>query len=377
MREKLLKGLQESPNEARRLLTQRYPPFVTALRPKPTCDEIPVFMFHTVHRPNFAAQLAYLKANGYQTATLSQFMAFLQGTWQPAQPTVLLTFDDGDISWYDTALPLLEQYSFTATGFVVPNYIKAEPQRRTGAKTWLSWPELRAMERSGVFDIQSHSHYHAQVFIRPKRIDFYHPGFDANPLGLDIPWLNDDTQFTNKLRWGTPIYMYAPQLAGQPRYCDDQHVRQACVAYVNDNGGIHFFEQPDWRETLTTVFKSAQRASQPTFAPESETRALISVNLARSKSILEEKLDKPITHLCYPYGTGSDMAVQISSELGYESNFWVEVPGRRTNRPNQSPFFISRLKDDYLMRLPGTGRHSLSSVFMRKLKRRAQALDTY
>ena len=34
--------------------------------------------------------------------------------------------------------------------------------------------------------------------------------------------------------------MYAPQLAGQPRYCDDQHVRQACVAYVNDNGGIHF-----------------------------------------------------------------------------------------------------------------------------------------
>ena len=43
------------------------------------------------------------------------------------------------------------------------------------------------MERSGVFDIQSHSHYHAQVFIPVKRIDFYHPGFDANPLGLDIP----------------------------------------------------------------------------------------------------------------------------------------------------------------------------------------------
>jgi len=377
LKEKIGKGLREIPMELQPFIRRNYPAFVTGRKVQPLFKEVPVFMFHTLNRFVFQEQLDFLKSNGYQTLTLKTFMAFLRGDVQLKAPSILLTFDDGDKSWYRVAYPLLRQYGFHAVGFVVPHYLEEQPDR-TSAKGWLSWPEVIEMDRSGVVDVQSHSYYHDRIFIQPKVVDFFHPEFDPNHLGLDIPWIEEAGCYTNQLKWGAPIYRYASRLEGHARYFDDEEVRQACLSWVDSQGGRAFFGRPNWRRELQTFYKTvSQNHRKNPYESTQERRNKVFEDLVRAKKILEERLGKPVQHLCYPWGAGGALSVSLSQEAGYISNFWCTVNGRNSNREGDSPFCIPRLKDDYLFRLPGQGRKSLLKIFQGKLSHRIKTLDLY
>ncbi|WP_272061252.1 polysaccharide deacetylase family protein [Oscillatoria sp. CS-180] len=343
-------------------------------------NQVPVFMFHTIHYESFKEQLDYLKRNNYSTLSLREFLDFLKGKYQLTQPSVLLTFDDGEKSWYTTAFPLLKAYGFRAVGFVVPHYIQASPVEQTNTKNWLSWPELIEMDESGVFEIESHSYYHSRIFVSSKLVDFYHPGF-PDALTLDVPWLEDQGRYTNTLSWGTPIYECAPRLKGQAQYRDSVKVRQACTDWVASQGGERFFENANWRKELLQQFHLAQEnyASEKLehYELDEQRKFHMLKDLTVSREILSEKLNRPVNHLCYPWGVGSEEAVSLSKIAGYSSNFWVSLDQRNSNLPDDSPYYIPRLKDDYLFRLPGDGRHSLWRIFRTKLKRRSKSLEIY
>jgi peptidoglycan/xylan/chitin deacetylase (PgdA/CDA1 family) len=371
---KLTKGLKEIPIEAKRLLRHSYPPFVLANKPNPLRDEAPVFMFHSVERETFAAQLAFLAQNHYQTLTLPTFMAFLSGKQRLERPSVLLTFDDGHKNWYEVAYPLLRKYGFHAIGFLVPTFIKQQPT--PGA--WLSWPEVLEMEQSRVMHFESHTAHHDQVFVAPRLVDFYHPTYNHNPLGLDTPWVNEGASYTNRLRWGTPIYTHASRYSGQRRFLDDVRVREACMSLVNEHGGEPFFARPDWRQALTRIYKTTVNQSIASqYESKEEQRIAILDGLVKAKDMLHKRLGRPAHHLCYPWGIGSELAVALSRAAGYVSNFWVVTAQRNSNRPGDNPFYIPRLKDDYLCRLPGSGRQSLASIFSMKLRRRSKSANIY
>lgn len=374
---KAVLGFREIPVEFGRLLTKRYPAFVTQGACSPLRDEVPVFMFHTVQEGVFSKQLEYLKKNGYKTLTLNTFTRFLKGECAPEHPSVLLTFDDGDKSWYDVAYPLLEKHGFHAIGFVVPAFIRDAPPEGENRR-WLSWSELSEMDQSGVMDIQSHTYGHQRVFIRPTLVDFFHPKFGRDGLGLDIPWVQENGR-ENRLEWGMPIYQMAPLMAGEPPLTGLEEIQKTCTSWVESHGGKAFFDQPDWKKKLTAHHQSAFERHAVNMIPVSQQvqREYILDDLTRSKKILEDKLHKPIYSLCYPWGAGSELALQVSKEAGYTSNFWVTVHCRRSNKPGDSPFFIPRLKDDYLFRLPGQGRKSLLEIFKMKLRRRVKKLDIY
>src|SRR6185437_13339493 len=55
------------------LLRTRYPRFLFGLAP--AAGEIPVFIFHDVEPETFARQLEFLRANGYRTLSLEEFLA--------------------------------------------------------------------------------------------------------------------------------------------------------------------------------------------------------------------------------------------------------------------------------------------------------------
>lgn len=365
------------PGELGQLLGRGYPTFVTTVRAQIDLESVPVFMFHNVTQRTFGAQMAFLHANGYQTVTLPQFMAFLEGSFRPKTPSVLLTFDDGDTSWYDIALPVLQQYQFHAVGFVVPYFIRDTPHRANGFD-WLSWPELREMHASGAFDFQSHGYRHAKLFTGPELTGFYAPEFDRNALGLNVPWVVEDGVETNALAWGAPLYTSTALLQAKPRLLDSADIRHALTAHVAARGGRAFFDRSDWRSELKTVFEVAGGQKQPVqFASQTETDAAISAELIQAKSVLESRLDKSVTHFCFPFGRGSKRAVNLSREAGYVSNFWVTRPDKAENRAGDSPYNIVRLKDDYVQRLPGRGRKSLASILGRKLRRRFRSSDIY
>jgi hypothetical protein len=371
---KLTKAIKEVPIEARRLLQHFYPAFVRASKPVPLRDEVPVFMFHSVEPETLTVQLNYLKENHYKTLTLPEFIAFLRGEKQLEQPSVLLTFDDGHKSWYEVAYPLLKLYGCHAVGFLVPAYIREGPV--PGA--WLSWPEVLEMEQSGVMQFESHTTNHDQIFVEPQLVDFFRPANIHNPLGLDTPWINEGDCYTNRLHWGTPIYVHASRYAGQRRFYDDAKVRQSCVRLVEKHGGENFFAQPGWRRKILQCYKTAvQQQSSFRYETGREQRAALLSDLIISREMITDKLGRPVQHLCYPWGVGSHLAVALSREAGYASNFWVVTERRNSNRQGEDPYYIPRLKDDYLMRLPGSGRQPLAEIFYMKLHRRSHSVNIY
>lgn len=376
-RKKVSRSLAELPLELGRFTTRQYPDFVSAREPGPLQDDVPVFMFHRVQPETFEEQLQFLARNGYRTLTLPAFVNFLKGRYTLKGPSVLLTFDDGEKSLYHTAYPLLQKYGFHGAAFVIPHFVRAEPDP-SPEKGMVSWPELVEMEHSGVVDVQSHGFRHDLIFTAPRREDFYHPLWDANLLGIDRPWLTEMGEYTNQLKYGTPLFSAASRYGPKPRYLDDVVVRRSCTDWVEVNGGESFFANPGWRKEMKAFYKTASRSRAPArFEHPEEQAAAIFTDIEQARQALSERLDKQVSHLCLPHGEGSSLTSAMCKQAGCESLFWTALPRRRTNRPGDSPYAVCRLKDDYLLRLPGEGRKPLLEILSAKMQRRAKTLDLY
>ena len=109
----------------------------------------------------FAAQLEFLARNDYRVIRLRDLADFLEGRAQLPQRAVVITFDDGHVSAYQHAYPLLKKYGFPATFFLYTDFLNT-PEG-------LSWAQIREMAASGLIDFQSHSKTHANLIVR-------HPG---------------------------------------------------------------------------------------------------------------------------------------------------------------------------------------------------------
>ena len=113
-----------------------------------------------VGRRSFERQIDYLVKRGYHTVSLDDLHEWQMGRRVLPAKSVVITFDDADESVYDYAYPVLAKHGLQATLFVVTS--KAGT-RWNGIRV-LDWDRLREMQRSGVFDIESHTHdFHYKV----------------------------------------------------------------------------------------------------------------------------------------------------------------------------------------------------------------------
>jgi peptidoglycan/xylan/chitin deacetylase (PgdA/CDA1 family) len=106
----------------------------------------------------FEAQLDYLKRNDYRVIRLADLPGFLEGRHALPRRAVVITFDDGHVSSYQHAYPLLVKYGFPATFFLYTDFL--------GAKEALSWEQIREMSGSQLVDFQLHSRTHANLTLR-------------------------------------------------------------------------------------------------------------------------------------------------------------------------------------------------------------------
>jgi hypothetical protein len=101
----------------------------------------------------FARHLKWLQDNGYRSLTLNQFEESVSGIGLGAK-CVLITFDDGYESVFRIGLPILRDFGFSAVNFLITD--------KVGNPGHQSWDQVSAMEHSGVFSTQSHSHSHVR-----------------------------------------------------------------------------------------------------------------------------------------------------------------------------------------------------------------------
>ena len=75
---------------------------------------------------NFEVQLAWLQGQGYESITLTDLVYHLARGWSLPDKPVILTFDDGYRDNYTNAFPLLLEYGYTGTFFLVTGPIDFE-----------------------------------------------------------------------------------------------------------------------------------------------------------------------------------------------------------------------------------------------------------
>ena len=73
----------------------------------------------------FEEQLQYLQKHHYKTLTLEEVYRYLQGNEKIPRNSVLITMDDGYMSNYELAFPLLKKYQMNAVVFLIGQNVEA------------------------------------------------------------------------------------------------------------------------------------------------------------------------------------------------------------------------------------------------------------
>jgi peptidoglycan/xylan/chitin deacetylase (PgdA/CDA1 family) len=133
---------------------------------------VPILMYHYVSVPpedadvyrrdlsvtptNFRAQMAFLAERGYTVIGLDDLnLALRWGAPLPPRP-VVLTFDDGYADAYHVVFPILREFGYTGTFFVITRRLDE------GHPAYLTWAQAREMAQAGM-SIESHTSDHLDL----------------------------------------------------------------------------------------------------------------------------------------------------------------------------------------------------------------------
>jgi len=145
--------------------------FVSSLEAE---QKIPVLCYHrfapevldsmTIKDHAFAEQLEWLKTNGYTVIPLDTAAGYLQGKVKsiPAK-SVVITVDDGHKSVYSDMAPLVKKYRIPVTLFIYPSAI-------SNAKYAMTWDQLRELEATKLFHVESHTYWHPNFNHEKKKL---------------------------------------------------------------------------------------------------------------------------------------------------------------------------------------------------------------
>jgi peptidoglycan/xylan/chitin deacetylase (PgdA/CDA1 family) len=389
---RLARHAREAWEVPRDLLLGRYPPFVTG-GPLPKGD-VPVFVFHSLEPDSFGRKIRYLADNGYVTLSADEYLQVIVGSRQPPERAVLLTFDDGRGSLWSVGLPLMRRLGMKGVVFLIPGRTQSRPgplpptwddvgpggaaarsvleRENVPEGSFLSWEEVEALSRSGLFDFQSHTLHHARVHVGPQLAGFLAPRMRHGYAALEVPLIRQDGRDlrADEAPLGTPLFRSQPRTSESPRFLEEPGIRAACVAEVASAGDDGFFYNDGWERRLRRLVDGRSVRGRYETAPERE--AAIRDELVLSRRLIEERTNRPVTHLCYPWHVAGPTARRLAPESGYRTAFCGKVPGVPITRPGGDPHAVARIGEDYVELLPGRGRADLSTILRRKWNRRLE-----
>jgi peptidoglycan/xylan/chitin deacetylase (PgdA/CDA1 family) len=212
----------------------------------------------------FREQMAYLAVNNYRVIPLAELVEALhKHTLLPAK-SVVITIDDGYISVYREAWPILRSFGYPFTVFINGRSIAG------GYANYMSWAEIREMRQGGV-DFQDHGYSHYRMADRPTGI-----------TEQDYPrWLREDLS-----KNAESIY---EQLGTKPRFF--------AVPYGEYNQQvIDAARQLGYEAVLTQDPGSISQATDPYLIPREPILGLEWATMDHFQEVLQ-RVDLPITDL--------------------------------------------------------------------------------
>ena len=129
----------------------------------------------------FEEQMKYLSENDFYFPTWQEVENYIDGNQELPKKSVVITVDDGDPSFFELAVPIIQKYDIKATSFIV-----------TG------WYGYRADDKQKNIDYQSHSH------------DMHKAG--SNGKGIMLSWdydkIKEDLLLSSQVLGGANIFCY-------------------------------------------------------------------------------------------------------------------------------------------------------------------------
>jgi peptidoglycan/xylan/chitin deacetylase (PgdA/CDA1 family) len=292
--------------------------------------EIPVITHHCINNhpeanplgiiaftaDELAGHLLYLKDAGYEMISVKELMQrAYAGSIQKSRIAVL-TFDDGFLDNYLIVPEILKQFNATGTLFVNPGNATNDSKRTLNeypnAWGFLNFEEMRALEKQGSLEIQSHTMTHDFSFISDQLVDFYSPQKFSRYY-----WLIWKLHPFTKMEWTGDVYRFASLVpAGYPIF---QWGR--CMQ------AREFIPSKDFVDTCVNAFRceGSRCLSKVNLMPnkgeyESEQNysARVEAELLESKTILENELAKPINTICFPGDVYDEKILARAASIGYK-----------------------------------------------------------
>jgi peptidoglycan/xylan/chitin deacetylase (PgdA/CDA1 family) len=186
---------------------------------------IPVLMYHSISEDaepgvspyyrltttpaRFAAQMRWLRNNGYCVVDLQEAMARVSDSSADARHLAVVTFDDGFEDFRTHAWPALAEHGFTATVFLPTSFIGDARQSFKG-RPCLTWKEVRELHVSGA-RFGSHTVTHPKLYelswpvIRRELVDSraaleQELGAPARTFAYPYAFPQEDREFVRRFR---------------------------------------------------------------------------------------------------------------------------------------------------------------------------------
>jgi len=360
----------------------------------------PIFCLHSVTTDWFEPLCERLASTGIRTLTCDEYLKrVIDGPSEHNSEEILLTFDDGWGQMYSVAWPLMKKHGLKGVIYLIPGRVQpGKPGRPmpTLEDVWAgrceqrivdtrdetdqplcTWDEIRRMHESGVFDFQSHTHRHERVFTSNEVVGFVTPDWlTRTHINDQSMWPTPAGQCFASPALGSPLFASAPRMSGAVPVPVDPELNEMCTAFVAHAGGANFFDDPNWRSSLDLVVRTYQRSgaegvATPPEAPDpSRVREILVTDLRDSKQVIEQNLpDHTVRHVAWPWGVGSDLAVEAAKKAGFAAAYWGRVQGRVKNHHRTDPMQLARIGEDFLALLPGPGRTSARKLLLGKLRK--------
>lgn len=176
---------------------------------------VPVLAYHAIHPDNssitippdeFKQQMKWLKLGGYNVISLRSLVEAIRNGDPIGDRCVVITFDDAFECIYTFAKPVLEEFGFTSTIFVVTDFCGGKndwPGQQDGVPILptLTWEQIVEMDRS-IFDFGAHSSTHPRLDlidtselgreIEHSKLNLErHLGHEADLFAYPYGWYND------------------------------------------------------------------------------------------------------------------------------------------------------------------------------------------
>lgn len=282
----------------------------------------------------------YITEEGYRTISLDEWYEMQDGPTDRKGKYLALTFDDGYLDNWVYVYPIIKKYGIKITIFVNPEFVdptdclrpnldevwnNKKTSRELQTIGFLNWTEMFVMEQSGLVDIQSHSMTHDTYFKSHKIIDY----FDGSSRYDWLSWwghkerkpyyMRENTLMN--IKKGFPIFEYDRSLAVRKFLPSDSFI-EYCIETYSSIKNKHEVRDTGVRERILKTIQryAAEVSSVGRYETDEEMEQRYRYELEESKRIIEEKLNKRVSYLCWPGGRYNERSLFLSKEAGYRAS---------------------------------------------------------